>query len=115
AEARHVAHQLLQQHLADEAGGAGDQHALDGECGIDGQQFLHQAPLVWKTARRTPLRWPIALKARTAWPKGPARTTSEMPMTPLRVLACGLALLLGGTAHAARLLDDAELSQVHAA
>ena len=36
-------------------------------------------------------------------------------MTPVRVLACGLALLLGGTAHATRLLDDAELSQVHAA
>ena len=36
-------------------------------------------------------------------------------MTPVRVLACSLALLLGGTAHAARLLDDAELSQVHAA
>lgn len=27
---------------------------------------------MWKTARRTPLRWSIALKARTAWPKGPA-------------------------------------------
>jgi len=47
--------------------------------------------------------------------EGPARTTPEMPMTPVRVLACGLALLLGGTAHATRLLDDAELSQVHAA
>jgi len=37
-----------------------------------------------------------------------------MPMTPVRVLVCSLALV-AGTAHAARLLDDAELSQVHAA
>jgi hypothetical protein len=55
------------------------------------------------------------LKARAPWPKGLARRTSEMPMPPVRVLACGLMLLIGGSAHAARLLDETELSQVHAA